>query len=156
MEKLYIRGLLFLVLVGLFVIGYLYFISTSTIESQDESPLNIISMDDKMLLAKIISEGAFVESAHHVNGKALIIEEEDGSKILRFEDFDTINGPNLHIYLSNSLGNDDFIDLGNIRATKGNVNYDVPQGTDLEKYDKVLVWCVPFGVLFSYSDLEEV
>jgi hypothetical protein len=156
MEKLYIRGLLFLVLVGLFVIGYLYFISTSTIESQDESPLNIISMDDKMPLAKIISEGAFVESAHHVNGKALIIEEEDGSKILRFEDFDTINGPNLHIYLSNSLGNDDFIDLGNIRATKGNVNYDVPQGTDLEKYDKVLVWCVPFGVLFSYSDLEEV
>ena len=113
-------------------------------------------MDDKMPLAKIISEGAFVESAHHVNGKALIIEEEDGSKILRFEDFDTINGPNLHIYLSNSLGNDDFIDLGNIRATKGNVNYDVPQGTDLEKYDKVLVWCVPFGVLFSYSDLEEV
>jgi len=45
------------------------------------------------------------------------------------------------------------IDLGEIKATKGNVNYDIPEGTDLEKYNKVLVWCVPFRVLFSYSDL---
>jgi len=43
---------------------------------------------------------------------------------------------------------------GKIKGTKGNVNYEIDRGVDLEKYDKVLVWCVPFGVLFSYADLE--
>ena len=67
--------------------------------------------------------------------------------------FETDNGPRLHIYLSAGLGDDDFIDLGPIRATKGNANYEVPAGVDIEKYRNVLVWCVPFGVLFSYAEL---
>ena len=52
------------------------------------------------------------------------------------------------------MGDDDFIDLGKIKATKGNVNYDIPEGVDTDKYNKVLVWCVPFGVIFSYSELK--
>jgi hypothetical protein len=46
----------------------------------------------------------------------------------------------------------DYIDLGKIKATKGNVNYGIPSDVDLEKYDTVLVWCVPFEVLFSYAE----
>jgi hypothetical protein len=109
--------------------------------------------DDMMGGAQVVASGDFKERAHEVNGKALLIE--DGAKqILRFEDFETINGPNLHIYLSSELGDGDFIDLGKIKATNGNVNYEIPPGTDTEKYNKVLVWCVPFKVLFSYADLE--
>jgi len=102
--------------------------------------------------AVLLSEEDFKARAHSVEGKALLIEE-NGKKILRFEDFETINGPNLHIYLSSDLGADDFIDLGEIKATKGNVNYEIPEGVDTEKYDKVLVWCVPFRVLFSYAEI---
>jgi len=102
--------------------------------------------------ARILKVSTFKKRAHEVEGKALLIDD-NGKKILRFEDFETVNGPNLHIFLSADLGNDDSIDLGEIKATKGNVNYDIPEGTDLEKYNKVLVWCVPFRVLFSYSDL---
>ena len=126
-------------------------------EVNEESPLDELGMDketeDMPNSAVIIAEADFMESAHTVSGKALVIEE-DGKKILRFEDFETVNGPNLHIYLSSDLSSNDFIDLGAIKATKGNVNYEIPEGTDLEKYNKVLVWCVPFKVLFSYSDLQ--
>ncbi len=73
--------------------------------------------------------------------------------IVRFEDFETINGPDLRIYLSTELGDSDFIELGKIKATKGNVNYNIPEGTDLTKYNKVLVWCKAFSVLFSYAEL---
>ena len=79
--------------------------------------------------------------------------EADNQKILRFEDFETINGPDLHIYLSSDLEAKDYIDLGEIKATKGNVNYEVPSNVDLEKYNKVLVWCEPFRILFSYAEL---
>jgi hypothetical protein len=111
----------------------------------------IVEMIDPMPAASIIATGEFHPRAHDVMGKALFIKEGD-KNILRFEDFDTINGPNLHIYLSSSLGDDDIIDLGKIKATKGNVNYDVGN-IDITKYNKVLVWCVPFKVLFSYAEL---
>ena len=110
-------------------------------------------MSDRMPAAALVTvQGDFKPKAHGVEGKALLIEE-DGKKVLRFEDFETINGPNLHIYLSADLSADDFVDLGKIKATKGNVNYDVANAVDTDKYNKVLVWCVPFKVLFSYAEL---
>ncbi len=112
----------------------------------------ILMKDDMTNSVRKIAEGFFKPRAHDVIGKALVIEK-DGKKILRFENFDTINGPVLHIYLASELSNDDVIDLGKIKATKGNVNYDIPENVDLSKYNKVLVWCKTFSVLFSYSVL---
>ena len=110
------------------------------------------TMSETMGEAQVLSEGEFKPRAHEVEGKALLIES-DGKKILRFEDYDTINGPNLHIYLSTDLGIEDSIDLGKIKATKGNINYELDPSIDIEKYDKVLVWCVPFRVLFHYAEI---
>ena len=112
----------------------------------------VMIMNDAMPPAKIIAQGEFKPRAHDVKGNALLIEK-DGRKIVRFEDFDTINGPDLRIYLSSDLSNDDFIELSKIKATKGSVNYEVPEGVDTSKYSKVLVWCKAFGVLFSYAVL---
>ncbi len=102
--------------------------------------------------ARVVAQGAFMKRYHDVKGKGLLIK--NGEKYtVRFEDFESIDGPDLHIYLSSGLNNDDYVDLGSIKATKGNVNYDVPVGTDIKKYMDVLVWCKPFGVLFSYAEL---
>ena len=114
----------------------------------------VIVMDDTMPSSpKIVAQGEFKPRSHDVNGKAILIVESNGKKILRFEDFNTINGPALYVYLSSGLNNDDFIDLGKLNATKGNVNYDVPPGIDISKYKYVLIWCRAFGVLFSYAEL---
>lgn len=121
----------------------------------DEMKDKVMEMSDSMSSgASLLYQANFKPRAHDVKGKVLLIES-DGKKILRFEDFETINGPNLHIYLASDLGNSDFIDLGEIKATKGNVNYELPDSIDIKTYNKVLVWCVPFRVLFSYAELEE-
>lgn len=101
---------------------------------------------------KITAQGSFMTRAHEVAGRALLVEH-DSMRTLRFEDFKTINGPNLHIYLASDISSDDFVDLGPIRATKGNVNYELSPDIDMARYNKVLVWCVPFRVLFSYAEL---
>lgn len=113
----------------------------------------VIPMSDPMTVSKIIAQADFVPSAHDVQGRGLLIDSEDG-KILRFENFETINGPNLHIYLATDFTGKDYVDLGKIKATKGNVNYEIDSSVNTEKYNKVLVWCVPFRVLFSYADLK--
>lgn len=110
-------------------------------------------MDSLVSTARNIMEGNFIPGAHEVSGKAVVIENEN-KKILRFENFETINGPDLFIYLSSDLDNKEFIDLGKIKATKGNVNYQLPENVDLEKYNKVLVWCRAFRILFSYAELK--
>ena len=91
---------------------------------------------------------------HPASGTARVVTRSNGSKFIRFENFKTINGPNLHVYLAKDLDADDFIDLGSIRGTEGNINYDVPVGTDLDEYKYVLHWCVPFSVLFNYAELK--
>lgn len=93
-----------------------------------------------------------VARAHEVEGRALLVQVGD-QQILRFEDLKTINGPDLRIYLSADLSSEDFVDLGPIRATEGNVNYAIPAGTDTAKYRNALIWCRAFGVLFSYAQL---
>ncbi len=101
----------------------------------------------------LLAQADFQAQAHEVLGRAVLLQDEQ-TQILRFEDFETVNGPNLHIYLATNLQADEFIDLGEIKATKGSVNYTLPPDVDLVKYNKVLVWCVPFKVLFSYADLD--
>ena len=121
-------------------------------KQMDSMKGKIMVMDDTMPSASIIAQGNFKSRAHEVDGKAILIEKE-GNRILRFEDFETINGPDLQIYLSSELGGDDFVELGKIKATKGNVNYEVPSDVDISKYKYVLIWCKPFKVLFSYAEL---
>lgn len=120
------------------------------IEMNEESPMDI--SDNETLDARVLLQGEFMPSAHEVEGEAKVIEK-DGKRILRFENFETINGPNLHIYLASDLNVNDYVDLGEIKATKGNVNYEIPEGVNLEEYNYVVIWCVPFKVLFSYSEL---
>lgn len=164
------------------IAGYVSLTATKTIEVQEASPLlqvndgmdtmsaaekeqfekevnqnkdivMIMNDDIDMSGAALLAQGEFKPRAHEVEGKALLIQTSD-SKILRFEDFETINGPDLHIWLASSLGDEDYIDLGSIKATKGNVNYEIPSDIDIGKYNKVLIWCVSFRVLFSYAELE--
>lgn len=98
----------------------------------------------------IVAQAAMVARAHAVSGRALLVQIGD-QNVLRFENLDTINGPDLRIYLSADLSADDIIDLGPIRATRGNVNYAIPAGTDVTKYKNALIWCRAFHVLFSYA-----
>ena len=100
----------------------------------------------------MLSEALFQARTHDVSGKVFIIDSS-GTKILRFEDFETLNGPDLRVYLATDTNAEDYIDLGELKATKGNVNYDLPDDVDLSKYKYVLIWCRAFSVLFGYAEL---
>lgn len=97
------------------------------------------------------------DNFHRGSGKATIYTLPDGKRVLRFEDFTVTNGPALSVYLVRSAdGNVEsgFLDLGKLKGNKGNQNYDIPAGTDLNSYRSVVIWCVPFRVTFATALLQ--
>lgn len=75
--------------------------------------------------------------------------------VLRLEDFSVQNGPDLFVYLSTNPNgwSDDGLNLGELRATDGSFNYDVPVGVDIYQYQSVVIWCRAFAVLFATAPI---
>ena len=151
MKKI-ILGIISIVVIIIIIFTLWYFLSSWAIEKEinEESPLDM--KDDMPNNASIIAEGKFKGTNYDVEGNALLIKIDD-KYVLRFEDFESESGPGLYVYMSTSRDDDDFVNLGKLKATKGNMNYDVPSNTDFDKYDNVLIWCEPFEVLFGSASL---
>jgi Electron transfer DM13 len=101
--------------------------------------------------------GTFIgvnDGIHNAEGTARIIPLQDDTNVLRLENLKVTNGPDLYVYLSTDKNALDFVNLGKLKANNGNQNYDIPPGTDLSKYDTVLIWCKAFSVLFGSAELK--
>ena len=104
-----------------------------------------------------IRTGSFVgagDGFHNAEGIAKVIPLKDGQSVLRLENFKSTNGPNVHLYLATDKTASNFIDLGRLKANNGDQNYNIPIGTDLEKYNMALIWCKDFSVLFGSTQLK--
>lgn len=104
--------------------------------------------------------GEFRSLDHGTTGRATVYELADGSRVLRFEGFETDNGPDLRVYLSTADASsdegafdDDFVDIGGLRGNVGDQNYDLPPELDLDRYQSVVVWCRRFSAGFGVSPL---
>ena len=102
--------------------------------------------------------GAFsgADEFHFGRGTARIVEAgAGGAATLRLEDFAVRNGPDLYVYLSPSADGyaDGAIELGQLKADKGNQNYDIPAGTDLDSVRSVVISCRQFSVQFAAAPL---
>ncbi len=103
----------------------------------------------------LLGEGSFVDGApgHYASGQALVLAD-GSSHVLRFENFSVTNGPNLHVYLSDTPDvSSGYLDLGALKATEGSSNYAFPSNADPRDYRYVVIWCVPFSVQFGYAEL---
>ena len=116
-----------------------------------------VTVDEEMPIATLsIPMGSFVgvgDGIHDAQGDVIIIESDDGSRFLRFENFKATNGPDLFVYLATDETADDFVSLGMLKGNIGNQNYMIPPGADLTNYDTVLIWCKQFSVLFGSAKL---
>lgn len=94
------------------------------------------------------------DGIHNAEGTTKHISLEDGRQFIRFENFKVTNGPDLFVYLATDNSASDFVDLGRLKANNGNQNYQIPSGTDISKYNTVVIWCKAFSVLFGSADLK--
>ena len=117
------------------------------------------NMTEAMDRQQTILVGTFVgvnDGIHNVQGLAKVIPqiESSSTRVLRLENFKATNGPDLYVYLATDKTASDFVNLGRLKGNIGNQNYEMPEGTDLSKYDTALIWCRAFSVLFGSAELK--
>lgn len=110
----------------------------------------------------IVAGGEFtqIDAVHGGSGKATVYQLPDSSGVLRFEEFQVTNGPDLHVILTRSAEprkpeevGTDYIDLGVLKGNVGNQNYNVPSEIDFSVYKGVVIYCVQYSVIFSTAGL---
>jgi hypothetical protein len=107
---------------------------------------------------ELLARGRFEPVAHSVSGTATAIRTEGGGRVLTLTGFEVDNGPDLRVYLVAGPARDesevdDFEDLGALKGNKGNQQYVLPRGLDLDRYSTVVVWCRAFSVNFARAPL---
>jgi hypothetical protein len=108
-----------------------------------------------------LESGTFHSVLHPTQGTATVYRIADGNRVIRFTNFRTSNGPDVHIYMvaaadatdNASVPRAGFIDLGSIKGNIGDQNYTLGPDVDLSKYHTVSVWCKRFSVNFGAAPL---
>jgi len=133
---------------------------------QDKMQGDKMMQNDKMMherMTKALFTGKFHGQVHKTEGRATVYQEADGKTVLRLKDFKTSNGPDVHVVLvaanagdAKSLKSDaERIELGKLKGNEGDQNYEIPAGTDLAKFDAVLIYCERFNAVFGVAPLEK-
>ena len=99
---------------------------------------------------------------HGTSGVVRVIDVGDGTAVVRLEDLDTDNGPDLYLYLSTNPSSgdegafdDDYVNLGRLKGNLGDQNDDLPDDIDVGRYRSVVIWCERFSSAFGAADLAE-
>jgi hypothetical protein len=106
----------------------------------------------------LLGRGRFEAVRHPAQGVASAIRLARGGRVLTLTGFDVDNGPDLRLYLVAGRASDegdvrDYVDLGALKGNRGDQQYELPRGLDLERYSTVVVWCRAFSVLFARAPL---
>lgn len=126
----------------------------------DESP------DAAAAVAVSLKTGEFrdQDALHKGSGQATIYRGPDGTHLLRLDDLNVTNGPDLFVLLSphhdpnnpDEARTEGYVNLGELKGNRGNQNYSIPSDVDVPSQRSVIIYCKAFSVIFSVAPLQDV
>ncbi|CAL9578873.1 hypothetical protein SUDANB106_05005 [Streptomyces sp. enrichment culture] len=116
---------------------------------------------------RTLAGGDLISHEHATSGKVRLVRLADGSHVVRLEDLDTSNGPDLHVWLTDApveegragwgvFDDGEYVSLGKLKGNRGDQNYALPAGVDPDAFTSVSIWCDRFDVSFGAAELERV
>lgn len=120
-------------------------------------------MTDGMLeiVTTVVKSGSLRDEdrLHKGSGTATIYNLGDGSNVLRLEELNVTNGPDLFVLLMQDPEGRDksqgYVELGRLKGNRGNQNYDIPADIDVSEHNAIMIYCRAFSVVFSTAPLED-
>ena len=113
------------------------------------------TVNETVVTSGVVARGTFVSGAHHTEGNAALAR---GGRVLTLTRFETSPGPDVRVYLTAArVGSNgsagEYVDLGGLKGNRGNQQYDIPAGVQIDKYRNVVIWCRAFSVNFGEAAL---
>ncbi|GAA5210548.1 DM13 domain-containing protein [Streptomyces thinghirensis] len=116
---------------------------------------------------RTLAGGELISHEHSTSGTVGLVRLADGSHVVRLENLDTSNGPDLRVWLTDApvregragwhlFDDGEYVSLGKLKGNKGSQNYVVPDDVDLSRYTSVSIWCDRFDVSFGAAELARV
>ena len=104
-----------------------------------------------------LARGSFTgEDGHDGSGTATVVDQADGPQVLTFTDFDVDPGAAVEVWLTTGPNEtEDRVDLGSLKGNVGDQQYEIPAGTDLDRYGTVVLYCTPFTVRIAVAPLKK-
>lgn len=113
---------------------------------------------------RTLASGELLSHEHPTSGTVRVVRLADGSRVLRLENLDTSNGPDLRVWITDApvkpgragwrvFDDGAYLSLGKLKGNKGNQNYPLPADADLDQYTSVSIWCDRFDVSFGAAAL---
>jgi hypothetical protein len=103
-----------------------------------------------------VARGRFRSHEHETAGAARVIRDTDGRRYLTLTSFSTSPGPDLRVRLvpgdTSDGGADGAADLGGLKGNRGDQQYAIPRGVELEGRT-VVIWCRAFSAPFGSAAL---
>lgn len=112
----------------------------------------------------VLEAGTFISHEHSTSGTVKILELPDGSRVLRLENLETSDGPQLEVWLTDApvidgvdgwgvFDDGKYVSLGALKGNVGNQNYMIPDDVNLDDFSSVSIWCARFNVSFGAAEL---
>jgi hypothetical protein len=98
--------------------------------------------------------GAVTRKAPTGAGIARVVRFARARRRLTLSDgFEVSPAPRVHVRLATDAGSATFKDLGGLKGSKGDQQYEIPVGLPLSVYDTVVFWCVPLSQTLASAEL---
>ncbi len=135
-------------------------------------PLFLVSfvLSFATMAEQVVAEGRWATADYAVNGVWRIVDVGGRLVVKLGEDFETKNGPDLHVLmsprpfseLSNGNASTDALVVGRLETSdksvlfkkmKGAQDFELPGGIDLKQFRSILIHCVKFSHLWAGAEL---
>ncbi|WP_215447912.1 DM13 domain-containing protein [Streptomyces sp. ATCC 21386] len=114
-----------------------------------------------------LADGELISHEHTTSGAVKLVRLADGSHVVRLENLDTSNGPDLRVWLTDApvkegragwhvFDDGKYVSLGRLKGNKGSQNYPLPADVDPAGFSSVSIWCDRFDVSFGAAELTRV
>lgn len=120
-------------------------------ENTPSTPVNN-PVDTSMAVSRF--SGTFNNGPYGMASGSAKIYLKNDQQILVLENFNSSNGPDLHVYISKEVQPVNYIDLGRLQSVSGSQQYILTGSIDLTSFKYALIHCQRYNHLFGSAELK--
>ena len=135
----------------IFVVFVVTMITSCVRENAPTVPVNN-PVDTSMAVSRF--NGTFGNGPYGAVKGTARIYFQNSQHILALENFNSSNGPDLHVYISKEVQPVNYIDLGKLQSVSGNQQYPLTGNINFSEYKYALIHCQQYNHLFGSAELK--